>query len=85
MGRRRFRKPSRSAGEHFDGKHRYEHWYLDNQVYFITARCRDQFPAFASEQAKLIFWTAGLITRRSSASRLSSRRSWTTTTTVWDI
>ena len=28
----------------------------DNQVYFITARCRDKFPAFESEQAKAVFW-----------------------------
>src|SRR5688572_5609252 len=25
-------------------------------MYFITARCRGKFPAFASEQAKIIFW-----------------------------
>ena len=55
MGRT-FRKSSRSARESFDGKHRYEHWYLDNQIYFITARCRDKFPAFASGEAKIIFW-----------------------------
>jgi REP element-mobilizing transposase RayT len=36
--------------------HRYEHWYLDNQVYFITARCRDRFPAFSTEAAKNIVW-----------------------------
>jgi len=53
---RRLSKSSRSSGETYEGKHRFEHWYLDNQVYFITARCRDQFPAFESEQAKLIFW-----------------------------
>jgi REP element-mobilizing transposase RayT len=40
----------------YEGEHRFEHWYVDNQVYFITARCRDQFPAFTSEQTKLIFW-----------------------------
>jgi REP element-mobilizing transposase RayT len=53
---REFRASSSSSVEHFEGRHRYEHWYLDNQVYFITARCRERFPAFASEQAKLIFW-----------------------------
>lgn len=37
-------------------RHRYEHWYADNQVYFITARCRDRFPALASDDAKVIFW-----------------------------
>jgi len=34
----------------------FQHWYRDNQVYFITARCRDGFPAFASEAAKAVFW-----------------------------
>ncbi|MEX0777631.1 MAG: hypothetical protein WD042_18145 [Phycisphaeraceae bacterium] len=38
------------------GRHRFEHWYRDNQMYFITARCRDRFPAFASEDAKRVFW-----------------------------
>lgn len=53
---RRFRKSSGTARETYNGHHRYEHWYLDNQVYFITARCRDRYPAFASEQAKSVFW-----------------------------
>jgi len=51
-----FRKSSYNPREMFDGKHRFEHWYRDNTVYFITARCRDRFPAFASEAAKAIFW-----------------------------
>jgi REP element-mobilizing transposase RayT len=51
-----FRKSSYNSREHFDGKHRFEHWYRDNTVYFITARCRDRFPAFESEAAKSIFW-----------------------------
>ena len=33
-----------------------EHWYRDNSVYFITARCRDRYPAFESEAAKTVFW-----------------------------
>lgn len=53
---RRFRKSSSTAHESYNGRHRYEHWYLDNQVYFITARCRDRFSAFATEEAKAIFW-----------------------------
>ena len=51
-----FRKSSGSDHEHFRGKHRFEHWYRDNQVYFITARVRSRFPAFSSESAKAIFW-----------------------------
>ena len=53
---RRFRKSSSSSVEYFKGQHRFEHWYLDNQMYFITARCRDRYHAFASEQAKAVFW-----------------------------
>jgi hypothetical protein len=34
----------------------FQHWYRDNQVYFISARCRDRFPAFAGERAKAVFW-----------------------------
>src|SRR5688572_17033846 len=55
-GFRKFRKSSSSSTEAWAGRHRFEHWYLDNQVYFITARCRDRFTAFASEAAKAIFW-----------------------------
>jgi len=53
---RKFRKSSSSSVDSFKGGHRFEHWYLDNQVYFITARCRDRFPALASERAKAVFW-----------------------------
>jgi hypothetical protein len=50
------RSSSRNEFEYHDEKHRFEHWYVDNQVYFITARCRDRFPAFNSDEAKQIFW-----------------------------
>jgi REP element-mobilizing transposase RayT len=50
------RKGSYTPNEHFNGQHRFEHWYRDNSVYFITARCRDRYPAFATEAAKTIFW-----------------------------
>lgn len=53
---KKIHKSSRSARETYKGTHRFEHWYLDNQVYFITGVCRDHFPAFKSEEAKLIFW-----------------------------
>ncbi|MEM1011123.1 MAG: hypothetical protein AAGI46_02750 [Planctomycetota bacterium] len=42
--------------EYYKGKHKFEHWYLDRQVYFITAKTRSGFPAFSSEEAKSIFW-----------------------------
>src|SRR4051812_4214083 len=32
------------------------HWYRDNTVYFITARCRDRYAAFATEEAASVFW-----------------------------
>ena len=50
------RKCTPGRREFFEGKHRFEHWYRDNTVYFITARCRDRFHALASEEAKQIFW-----------------------------
>src|SRR5438477_9673686 len=50
------RKSLTSTREHYEGRHRFEHWYRDNQVYFITSTVRDHFPAFAREQAKRIFW-----------------------------
>lgn len=50
------RKISRGQNLEYQGEHRYEHWLVDNQVYFITARCRDQYPAFTTEAAKHVFW-----------------------------
>jgi REP element-mobilizing transposase RayT len=50
-------KISRSRNRTWQGRHRYEHWLVDNQVYFITARCRDKFHAFACDEAKTVFWT----------------------------
>jgi hypothetical protein len=51
-----FRKGSASQQKYYDGKHRFEHWYRDNTVYFITARCRDRYGAFVSDRAREIFW-----------------------------
>jgi REP element-mobilizing transposase RayT len=51
-----FSKSEGARTEHYDGKHRFEHWYRDNTVYFITARCKNRFAALASEEAKSIFW-----------------------------
>jgi REP element-mobilizing transposase RayT len=51
-----FRKGSSSQKKFFEGRHRREHWYRDNTVYFLTVRCNDGFPAFASDPAKEIFW-----------------------------
>jgi hypothetical protein len=52
----RFRKSSASSVHFFKGQHCFEHWYRDNTIYFITARCRNRFPAFKTEEAKAIFW-----------------------------
>jgi hypothetical protein len=49
-------KTSGSSRKTYRGKHRFEHWARDNQVYFITARCHAGFPCFASEDAKQVFW-----------------------------
>jgi len=51
-----FRKGASTKHEFFDGRHRLEHWYRDNTVYFLTVRCANKFHAFASEAAKQIFW-----------------------------
>jgi hypothetical protein len=40
----------------YQGKRRFEHWYRDNTVYFITARCRDRHLAFKSPEARIVFW-----------------------------
>lgn len=56
QGDRWVEKRSRSRTLERDGRHAFQHWRRDNQVYFITACCRDHFPAFASEGAKAIFW-----------------------------
>jgi len=50
------RKSTPGRRETYQGQHRFEHWYRNNTVYFITARCRDRYPALASEDAKAIFW-----------------------------
>ena len=50
------RKSSRSRDPVYRGHRRFEHWYRDNQVYFLTARCADGRRAFASEVAQAVFW-----------------------------
>jgi hypothetical protein len=51
-----FRKSSYTPNEHFNDQHRFEHWYRDNTVYFITSKVRDGFHAFETDTAKAIFW-----------------------------
>jgi hypothetical protein len=41
---RQFRKSSISSGKFHGEHHRFEHWYRDNSVYFLTSRCRDRYP-----------------------------------------
>ena len=53
---KRFQSGSHTHNEYFEGEHRFEDWYRDNSVYFITAKVRDGFHAFQSEPAKKIFW-----------------------------
>lgn len=52
----RFRSTSISRFEYHGKQHRFEHWYRDNSIYFITARVRGGVHAFESEAAKQIFW-----------------------------
>jgi hypothetical protein len=56
MGHSNFRKSSATNHKLWKGTHRFEHWYRDNTVYFITSRVRDKFPAFESDEATSIFW-----------------------------
>jgi len=50
------RKSSYTHREWFKGKHRFEHWYRDNTVYFITSKARNGARVFTSDRAKEIFW-----------------------------
>jgi len=52
----RFRTSSYTEREVHDGRHRFEHRYRDNTVYFITSKVRDGLHAFAREDAKHVFW-----------------------------
>lgn len=56
MGYKEIQKGSLQREEYWNGQHRFEHWYVDNQVYFITARVRGRVRAFAKDDAKQIFW-----------------------------
>ncbi|MEI7837000.1 MAG: hypothetical protein WCK05_11415 [Planctomycetota bacterium] len=56
MNEKKIVKSSATKTHIFYGDHCYEHWYVDNQVYFITARCRDRYLAFASVESQAIFW-----------------------------
>lgn len=52
----KFRSSSATDLERYGGIHRFEHWYRDNTVYFITSKVRNGFAAFATRQARSIFW-----------------------------
>lgn len=52
-----FHKTSDAYRKIYQGKHRFEHWYRDNTVYFITARTRAGTPVFETGTAQEIFWT----------------------------
>ncbi len=52
----RFRKSSATQHQYWEEEHRFEHWYRDNTVYFITSRVRNKHPAFDTEEAKAVFW-----------------------------
>ncbi len=56
MPRAKLTKSASAYHKRPDGKASFQHWYRDNQIYFLTARCRERYPAFASEQAKNVFW-----------------------------
>jgi hypothetical protein len=51
-----FSRSHPSSREYWQGKHGFEHWYRDNQVYLITARTRGGVAGFELEEAKAVFW-----------------------------
>lgn len=51
-----FTRSNPSTREHWQGKHRFEHWYRDKQVYLITARTRGGAGLFGGDAAKAVFW-----------------------------
>lgn len=51
-----FRKSSSTKNEHWKGRHRFEHWYRDNTVYFITSKVRDGAHLFLDRPARDVFW-----------------------------
>ncbi len=50
------RKSGPSRHKYWEESHKFEHWYRDNTVYFITARCRDKHHCFHTPAACAIFW-----------------------------
>ena len=51
-----FRKTSYTQRERHAGKHRFEHWYRDNSVYFLTSKVRDGARLFQGLTARELFW-----------------------------
>ena len=51
-----FSQSSATKTHFWKGQHRFEHWYRDNTIYFITSKARDGAHVFRSERAKSIFW-----------------------------
>ena len=47
-GAKRIRKSKPGWKKEYQGQHRFEHWYVDNQVYFNTSRVRGRYAASAS-------------------------------------
>ena len=56
MGKR-IRKSDPSSREHRNGRHKFEHWYVDRTVYFLTARVREGLFAFEDPACQTIFWS----------------------------
>src|SRR5690242_19648794 len=54
---RHFRKVAYTNHEFFNGQHRFEHWYRNNTVYFLTSRVRDGVAVFQERAARDVFWT----------------------------
>lgn len=70
----RTRRSNQSKRPVYQNRHRFEHWYRDNQVYFITAKTADAAPVFTTPAACDIFWS-----NFATATRLGLFTPWVTT------
>jgi hypothetical protein len=51
-----FSRSNPATKEHWEGRHRFEHWYRDNQVYLITSKTRGGEHVFRAPGAAEIFF-----------------------------
>ena len=52
------KKSNRSKRKTYNNQHRFEHWYRDNQVYFITAKTAHFHSVFTTPKSCSLYWSA---------------------------